>query len=209
MFGCDSQWTEQLRDFVFHCLKPGAGVSDQIHLVDHDDDLFEAEHPQEAGMPPRLFSHSVACVHDEQGGFRLRRACEHVFDELLVPGGVNDDIAPFAGPEEDLGGVDGDPLDLFFLQVIHDEGKLHLAAQFPANALDLLDLSFRKAVRVEKKAPDQGGFPMIHVSHDDELQLIPQFLHLTSFPDSEVSAPGGPLFYAFFFGLFQKFGSSL
>jgi hypothetical protein len=177
MLGGDPQRAKQLCDVVFYFLKPGAGVSGQIHLVDYDNDLFEAEHPQEAGMPPRLFSHSFACVHDEQGGFRLRRAREHVFDELLVPGSVDDDVAPLPGPKENLGGVDGDPLCLLFLEMIHDESELHLAAKFPANGFDFFDLSFRKAVGVEKQAPDQRRFPVIHVSHNDELQLILQFPH--------------------------------
>ena len=62
-------------------------VADEIHLVDGDDDVADAEQRDDVGMPSRLHLHAARGVHQDHGEVRSRGAGRHVARVLLVPPG--------------------------------------------------------------------------------------------------------------------------
>ena len=64
----------------------------QIHLVDHHDDLAQAQQVQQAGVASRLLADPVRRIHQQQGGIGIGRTGDHVGDELTMARRVNDAI---------------------------------------------------------------------------------------------------------------------
>ena len=56
----------------------------QVHLVDGEHEVGDAEQPRDAGVPPRLRPHAVARVDQQDGHVGRRRAGGHVARVLLV-----------------------------------------------------------------------------------------------------------------------------
>ncbi len=97
----------ELRD---HRLVARLRVTDEVHLVDRDDDLRDAEQRGNEGMAARLREHAFGHVdedHREVGG---RRAGHHVARVLHVAGRVGDDEAAPRRREVPVRHVDGDLL---------------------------------------------------------------------------------------------------
>lgn len=99
--------------FLLDALEDLLIVADEVHFVDEDDDFFDAEHPEQVAMAAGVLLHAFLGVDDEDGGFGVGGAGDHVFDEFDMAGGVYDDVVAFFGLEEDAGGIDGDGLGLF------------------------------------------------------------------------------------------------
>ena len=60
--------------------------SDEVHLVDGDDEVRDAEQRHEQAVAPRLLDHAVAGVDQQRGEVGVRRAGDHVARVLDVPG---------------------------------------------------------------------------------------------------------------------------
>ena len=109
---------EELTVFQHDTVERGPVVAHEIHLVDEDGDLPDAEHGQHVAVPPRVLPHSLVGVDDQQGGLRARRARDHVLEKLNVAWSVDDDVVTLGGLEEHPGGIDGDPLRLLLLESV-------------------------------------------------------------------------------------------
>ena len=66
-------------------------VADQIHLVDRQHDVADADQMREIGMPARLREHALARVDQDHREVRRRGAGDHVARVLLVARRVGDD----------------------------------------------------------------------------------------------------------------------
>ena len=114
--GLDADACQELpvlgRDLVERVLR----VVDQVHLVDDDDDLANADQAQQIAVAARLFLHAFGGVDEDERGVGARRAGHHVLDELLVAGRVDDDVFALRGAKPDLRGVDRDVLVALGLQ---------------------------------------------------------------------------------------------
>ena len=71
-------------------------VPDEVHLVDEDRNLTDAEHRQHEAVPARVLLDAFLRVDDEQRGFGPRGASDHVLQELDVSGSVDDDVVAAA-----------------------------------------------------------------------------------------------------------------
>ena len=78
----------------------------------------------------------------------------------------------FCGLKPDLRGVDRDVLVALGLQGVHEVGPLERHAAALGDLLELLELAFRQRAGVVEEAADEGGFAVVHVADDDDLELL-------------------------------------
>ena len=84
--------------------------ADEIHLVDGDDEMRDAEQMGERGVPTRLRDDAVARVDEQDRELRRRGRRHHVARVLLVPRRVGDDELAQRRGEIAVGDVDRDAL---------------------------------------------------------------------------------------------------
>ena len=121
-------WIEEVTALPDQSFEPGLLETGEIHLRDRHDDLRDAQHAQQVPMAPGVLLHALNGVDHQQRRFRMRSAGHHVLQELDVSGGVDDDVVPTRGLEEDPRSVDGDALGLFLPQRIEEKRVLERLA---------------------------------------------------------------------------------
>ena len=84
-----------------------------------------------------------------------------------MTGCINDDVFSFRGMKEDLRGIDGDALLLFFLQGVQQERELKTFSLLVTNVFYKLEFAFREASRIREQATHQSGFSVIHMTYDN------------------------------------------
>ena len=72
-------------------------VADQVHLVDHDRDLPDAQQVEQVAVAVGLLAHALLGVDQQQRGLAAGRAGDHVLEELLVAGRIDDDVVARIG----------------------------------------------------------------------------------------------------------------
>ncbi len=169
--------------FVTDAREDGLVIADEVHFVDEDDDFFDAEHPEQVAMAAGVFLDAFFGVDDEDGGFGVGGAGDHVFDEFDVAGGVDDDVVAFFRLEEDAGGVDGDGLGLFVFEGVDQEGVFEGDALGGAAGADAFKFAFGEGVGVGEQAADDGAFAVVDVADEDDVHLffvgVEDFFHFT------------------------------
>jgi len=158
--------------FLLDAAEAFLAVVFQVHFVHEHGDLADAQQVQEVTVPARVFLDAFVSVDQEEGGFGTGGAGDHVFQELLVAGGVNDDVLAFGGSEPDLRRVNGDILIALGLERVHEIGPLEGYAAAFGNGLELLELALGQRAGVMEQAADERGFAVVHVSHDHDLELL-------------------------------------
>ena len=144
----------------------------QVHLVDDDDDLADAEQVQQEGVGARLLLDALAGVdqHDRRVG--AGGTGDHVLDELAMARRVDDGVVALRRLEPDLRGVDGDALVALRLERVHQEGPFERHAAPLAHRLDLLQLAVGQRAGVVEQAADQGRLAMVDMADDDDAHEI-------------------------------------
>ena len=89
---------------------------DEVHLVDCNDDVTDAEQCCDERVPARLCQHALARVDQNHGNVAARSARGHVAGVLLVAGSIRDDEFAFRRREVSIRDVDGDALLALGLQ---------------------------------------------------------------------------------------------
>ena len=87
-----------------------SSIVDQVHLVDADDDVRDAQQRGDVGVAPGLLDDALARVDEDDRQVGGRGAGDHVARVLHVAGRVGDDELRRAGGEVAVGDVDRDPL---------------------------------------------------------------------------------------------------
>ena len=123
-------------------------------------------------MAPRVLLHALVGVNHQQRRLGLRRAGDHVLEELLVARRVNDDVAPLLRVEPDLRGVNGDVLVALGLERVHQVGPFEGDAAALGDLLELLQLALGQRAGVVKEPAHQGGLAVVHMAEDDDLKLF-------------------------------------
>ncbi len=86
------------------------GVAHQVHLVDGEHHVRDAQQRRHGGVPPGLLDDPVARVHQDDGQFRGGGTGDHVPGVLHMARRVRQDEPPPGGGEVAVGDVDGDAL---------------------------------------------------------------------------------------------------
>ena len=111
---------ERLLDRLKHPLVP----VDEIHLVDRQDDVGDAEQAGNGGVAEGLREDALLRVDQDQGEVRGRGAGRHVAGVLDVSWRVGDDEAAPGGLEAAVGDIDGDALFAFRLETVDEERRV-------------------------------------------------------------------------------------
>ena len=139
--------------------------ADEVHLVDGDDQVRDAQERGEAGVAAALLDDPGARVHQHDGEVRGGGAGDHVARVLDVPGGVGDDEFAARCGEVAVGDVDGDALLALGAQAIGEVGEIDLpAAGDVGGALERLELVLHQRLGVVEQAPDEGGLAVVHTA---------------------------------------------
>jgi hypothetical protein len=99
-------------------------VIDQVHLVDGDDEVRDADQRGQLGVAAGLRQHALARVDQDDREVGGRRGGDHVAGVLLVARRVGDDVLARAGGEVAVGDVDGDALFALGLQAVGEQREV-------------------------------------------------------------------------------------
>ena len=135
---------------------------DQVHLVDREHDVADAEQRGQERMPAGLLQQAVPGVdeHDHQlGGGRTGH---HVAGVLDVARGVGDDEFPLGRGEVAVGDIDGDALFPLRAQAVGDQRQVGVVvAALLGGALDRRPLVFHDGLGVVEQAADERGLAVV------------------------------------------------
>ena len=110
----------------------------QIHLVDGDDEVPDAQQIRDEGMAARLRQYAVARVDQNDGEIGSGCAGRHVARVLLMAGRIGDDEFAFGRGEVAVRDVDGDALFAFGAQAIGKQRQIDTPPLPLAEALTTL-----------------------------------------------------------------------
>ena len=102
-------------------------VVHQVHLVDGQHDVADAQQRHEIAVPPRLRQHALAGIDQQDGGVGGRSAGDHVARVLLVAGRVGHDERPRVGGEVAIRHVDRDLLLALGGQAVQQQREVQAA----------------------------------------------------------------------------------
>ena len=101
--------------------------TNEIHLVDRDDDVADSQQARDVRMTPRLYGHAVARINQQDGEVAVARARCHVAGELFVSWRVGDDVLARRRGEVSIRNIDGDALLAFAAQSVDEERQIKFA----------------------------------------------------------------------------------
>src|SRR5439155_14941800 len=128
----------------------------QVHLVDSDDEVGDAEQRRQIDMASGLFDDAGAGIDEHDGQVGGGSAGDHVGRVLHVARGVGDDELAFGGGEITVGNVDGDALFAFGAEAVGEVGQVDLAAAGDIGAaFERLDLVFHQRLRIVQQTADE------------------------------------------------------
>ena len=148
-------------------------VVHEVHLVDREHDLLDAEQRHHVAVAPGLREHALACVDQDDRQVGGGRAGDHVAGVLLVPRRVGDDVLAAIGGEEAVGDVDGDALLALGRQAVHEQREIDLAAaraRLPRVDGERRELVLEERLALEEQAADQRGLAVVDAAARDETQ---------------------------------------
>ena len=172
MRGNEAHGEEESANFLFHFLEPVPAESDEVQLVDHHHHLPQAEKGEHVRVTASLLLYPLRPVDQEDGGVGRGGTRDHVLQEFLVPGGVDDDVGTQRGLEEGLGRVDGDVMLPLLLQRVHEVGELERPPLRPTGRLDLPVPFLGQGTGVVEQPPYKGRLSVVHVAHDHDAQRV-------------------------------------
>ena len=143
-------------------VEDAAVEADQVHLVDGEHEVRDAEQPGDPRMAPRLFADSVARVHEQDGQVRRRGAGRHVARVLLVAGRVGEDELAPRGREVPVGDVDGDALFALGLEAVGEQREIDRpGAAIPRRGLHRRELILVDRARLVEQPADQRALAVV------------------------------------------------
>jgi hypothetical protein len=148
-------------------------IVDQVHLVDREHDVADADQVREIAVAPRLDEHALARVDQDDRQVGGRGAGDHVARVLFMAGRVGDDELALFGGEKPVGDVDGDALFALGRQPVDEQCKvdvLALRAHLFGIGLEAGELVFEDHLRIVEQPADQRRFAVIDRAAGDEAQ---------------------------------------
>jgi hypothetical protein len=153
--------------------EPRLAPADEVHLVDRDDEVRNAQQRGDGGVPAALLDHAGAGIDEDDGEVGRRGARHHVARVLHVPGGVGDDELAARRREVAIGDVDGDALLALGAQAVGEVGEIDLAAAGDVGgALEGLELVLHERFGVVEEAADEGGLAVVDAAAGVEAENV-------------------------------------
>ena len=143
----------------------------QVHLVDRDHEVRNAQQRGDEGVAARLRQHAVARVDQDDGEVGGGGAGGHVARVLLVAGRVGDDELAARRGEVAVGHVDGDALLALGAQAVGEQREIEAVGGEVARRLaDAGELVFVDALGIVEQAADQRALAIVHAARGGEAQ---------------------------------------
>jgi hypothetical protein len=164
-----AQRVEIRHDAVEHRLL----VAHQVHLVDGQNQLTDAQQGRDGGMSARLHQQTLARIHKQDRQICGRCTGNHVARVLMMPGRIGQDEAAPCRLEESIRDVDGHALLALGSEAIDQQGIVGAAlhrAEAPAVALQRGHHVVGNGAAFEQQAPDQGGLTVIDAAAGEDAQ---------------------------------------
>ena len=156
-------------------------VVHQVHLVDCDNEMADAEKSRDEGMPAGLSEHAFARIDQNNGEIGSRSACCHVAGILFMARCISHDEFALVGGESAIGHVNGNALLALGGETIDQQMRNRdCRPGFPSfwNRLPGRGVDPQTASWLHRAAADQGGLAVINGAAGDEAQEILVFLGL-------------------------------
>src|SRR6266404_7661276 len=142
------------RDF----LEGGLLESDEIHLVDGEHDVTDAEQPTDKGVPPGLRQHTFTRIDQDDGEFGSGGSGRHIPRVLLVARCVRNDKGALTSGKKPIGDVDRNPLLPLVLEPIQQQREVEVVtggAKPPRLALQYPELVVENQSTLVEQPADQ------------------------------------------------------
>ena len=149
--------------------------ADEIHLVDRQHRVANAEQAGDKGVAACLCQDSLPCIDQNDRKIGRRRAGRHVAGKKFVPPGVCNDEAASGCREVAVGGIDGDALFAFRPESVHEKRRIDVLAADspdPAQGGNIVE----EALGVAEQAPGERRLAVVDTAADQKAQQIHGFL---------------------------------
>mmetsp|Transcript_50613 Transcript_50613/g.140253 ORF Transcript_50613/g.140253 Transcript_50613/m.140253 type:complete len:340 (+) Transcript_50613:578-1597(+) len=158
-----------------------------IHLVHANRNLFHAQQVDQPGVLPSLALDLPGLVvplrdrrrevairrHHDQRHVRLRRACDHVLDEVPVARRVDDSVMPLFCVEFFGRASDGHAALALLLLPVHVESERKTALSEALRlSLQLLQLALRQPAQLEDQAARRRALAAVDMAADDDGEVL-------------------------------------
>src|SRR5262249_28111628 len=167
-----SKLAQEFPVFLFDPVEYVLSVADEVHLIDDDRELADAEQREQIAVFLGLFLDTFQRVDQQQRGLGACRSGDHVLEELLVSRRVDDNVLTPLPYKEGAGGVDCDALLLLFQKCVEEKSILEFLPLLAADCPHLLQLAIRQRSSIGIETPQQGGLPVVHVPDNDDVQAL-------------------------------------
>ncbi len=153
---------QQLLEVVADAVEHAAVEIDEVHLVDGQDEVIDAEQPRNPRVALGLDANAVARVDQQDGEVGGGRAGRHVARVLLVAGRVGqDELAPRRG-EVAVRDVDRDSLLPLGFQPVGEQREVdRTGIPVLRRFLDRADLIFVDRPRIVEQPADERALPIV------------------------------------------------
>ena len=159
---CDVELHGEGAELLLDLLEALLVPVDEVHLVDAQHEVRDAEQRGQERVAPRLLEHALAGVDEDEREVGGRRAGDHVARVLDVAGRVGDDELALRRGEVAVGDVDGDALLALGPQAVGEQRQVRvLVAPLAAGALDRLELVLEDRLRVVEQPPDERRLAVV------------------------------------------------
>ena len=148
---------------------------DEVHLVDRDDDVLDAQQRHDEGVTLGLRQNAFSGIDHQNREVRRRRAGSHVPRVLLVARRVGDDELSLGRAEVAVGDIDRDALLPFLFQSIHKQRRVKITAGrslLSGVALDFRQLVFVDQFGIVEQSTDQGALAVVHAPAGDKAKQL-------------------------------------
>jgi hypothetical protein len=188
LVGVVTNLLEVVGDFLLDFSVSGLGVLDGlvVHLVGADNHLLDSHGEGEESVLSGLsllgdtrLELSLSGGDDEDGNISLGGSGDHVLDEISVSGGIDDGEHGLGGLELPEGDINGDTSLSLGLELVEDPSVLERSlTHLFGFLLELLDDSLVDTTALVDEMAGGGGLSGVHMTDDDERNMILFFSHL-------------------------------
>ena len=145
--------------------------SDQVHFVDRNQQVTDAEQPSDVRMPARLGGQAMTRVDQNDRGIRRGRAGRHVSRVLLVTRRIGNQKPAPGGGEVPVRYIDRDSLLSLGLQAVRQQREVQRSGRPVHSAIAQgLHVVVMDGMCVVQEPADQGRLAVIHASCRREAQ---------------------------------------
>ena len=110
---------------------PGFRKIDQVHLVDGNDHVSDAQHGGDDRMPACLLEHTLTCIDQNDDGISMTGSGDHVPGVLDMPRCIRDDELADGRRKITVGHVNGDALLALCPKSIGEQCQIDLSVRTP------------------------------------------------------------------------------